>query len=141
MALPASGTISFSDINVEMGFSSSATCSLQTRTQGTLPPINQATPYSISEFYSHTQDGIEVLPVGVVRSNAAGNFDVTITTGVAWTLDDGGATWVTPASTSGSGNDVVNIAYDANGGSERVATITVTTSGGSDTCVLTQQAA
>ena len=140
MALPASGTISFSDINTELGFSSTAVCSLQTRTQGTLPPINQSTPYSISEFYSHTQDGVEVLPVGVVRSNAAGNFDIDITTAVAWTLDDGGATWVTPGSTGGSGNATVNIAYDANGGSERVATITVTTAGGSDTCILTQQA-
>lgn len=140
MALPSSGPISFSQINIELGFAASATCSLQARTAGTQPAINQAAPYSASEFYSHTQDTAELSPSSrTVVGNNGTTAQFTITSNTSWTVNDD-QTWATPDVTSGSGNGSVTFTLTENsGGSTRFAIVTLTAGAVVDTASIAQQ--
>jgi hypothetical protein len=142
MALPGPGSpISFSQINTELGFGATTTCSLQTRTGQTAPAINQAAPYSVSEFQSHVQETVEITPTSQTVAGTNGTTAVyTITTSESWTASDDQA-WATPDKNSGTGNDTITYTLTENNtGSTRFTIITITTSGGAtDTASIAQQ--
>lgn len=65
MSLPSSGTISMSQINVELGRSASTTISLKDASTGVYGAINQSSaskpdgiaPYTINEWHGYTHSG------------------------------------------------------------------------------------
>lgn len=143
MALPGPGNpISFSQINTELGFASTATCSLQTRTGQTVPNINQSAPYSVSEFQNHAQSVGELDPASRTVAGANGTTaQFTITSNTSWTLSDNSGGWASPSVSSGSGNSSVTYTLTENPGpSTRFATVSITVSGQvTDTATIAQQ--
>lgn len=113
MALPSSGAISFSDINTELGRSSStANTSLASLSNGTYATINTnnassdrpdgATPHSMSEWYSYCH--------AMGWSNLIANFTLSGTDG---------ATTISPLKTTtftcGSGNTTMSRTTNSGG--------------------------
>lgn len=76
MTLPASGAISFSQINTELGRSSSAAMSLQTAETGGYVALNSnspykpngASPYAVSEWYCYNQQAFTPLLITTTGS-------------------------------------------------------------------------
>lgn len=94
---------------------------------------------TVSQTTQSTGATVTVSPPSFYASDAGDIFFLTITTTAAWTLTDDAA-WIDPVSFSGTGNASVRIDIDPISRFEtnRFGTITVSVSGASDTCNVSQ---
>jgi hypothetical protein len=83
MTLPSSGPISFSQVNTELGRSSTDEMSLADAEGGAYAPINQnspdkpdgVAPYSMSEWYDYDHNAAGALTPGLWFDSGASYFD------------------------------------------------------------------
>lgn len=92
MALPSTGSISFSQINVELGRAGTTEIGLNQAEAGTLAPINPVgtnkpngtTPNSISEWYGYDHivfsQGVHINPTPANNSNVSNSVTVAVQT-------------------------------------------------------------
>ena len=95
----------------------------------------------LSETVTVTQLGpdpyLTVSPTSKTVSSSSGNFQVTVTSNVDWTVSES-CTWLSCSPTGGSNNGSFTVTYSANTGNTRTCTITVSGGGLSETVTVTQ---
>jgi len=80
---------------------------------------------------------LTVSPTSITVDPPAGNFQVTVTSNVTWSVSES-CTWLSCSPTGGSNNGSFTVNYDANTGSTRTCIITVSGGGLSVTVTVTQ---
>ncbi len=83
---------------------------------------------------------LTVTPTSQSVAVNAGNFDITVSSNIAWTVSSNAA-WLTPSPSSGSNNGMVTASFTANTGAARTGTLTFTGGGITRTTTITQAAA
>jgi hypothetical protein len=143
MAVPNTTTFSLQDVVDELGGlprPDDLIACFAAATSGGFDPSYEGSKNNLLNFRNYTSIVASVV-ITPATKNSFGNGDsflVTVTANVAWTVSDN-VSWITSSPISGTGNGSFTVTVGSYlSGADRTGTVTVSGSGASDTCIVTQ---
>jgi len=131
MPLPASGPISFDDLNDDLGNSIGTTLSIRTAAAAK----GLTTPDSMDEFYST----LTIIPTVESVPSSTGFFNITVIGDSNWTVSTS-VSWLVTSVNSGTGDATITVQYTDNPFNfPRSGFVIVAWGGQNRTCSVSQQ--